>query len=129
MSDRRNEPPQKKKRSGSATRQREKVISVRVYESERAKIEANAAAVDLCPSAYLRVAGTGDQRPREHRRPTPDMTLLAQAMAQVGRIGGNLAQLLKLANRGDLITANDDLDGAVGEARAFIADAQKALRG
>ena len=127
MSEQPNKPPQKKRRSGSAKRQRESLIGVRVRDDERAKIEANAAAADLCPSAYLRVAGTGVQRPHERRRPTPDMTLLAQAMAQVGRIGGNLAQFLKLANRGEIIAAND-LDAAVQEARAFIAEAQKALR-
>ena len=128
MSDTQSSTPQKKKRSGSEKRQRVKPISVRVNDDERAQIEANAAAADLCPSAYLRVAGTGKKRPHERRRPTPDMTLLAQAMAQVGRIGGNLAQFLKLANRGEIIAAND-LDAAVEEARAFIADAQKALRG
>ena len=128
MSERQSQPPQKKKRSGSAKRQKQKIIGVRVRDDERAKIEANAAAADLCPSAYLRVAGTGTQRPHERRRPTPDMTLLAQAMAQVGRIGGNLAQFLKLANRGEIVAAND-LDTAVQEARAFIAEAQKALRG
>jgi hypothetical protein len=128
MSDEQSQPPQKKRRSGSEKRQRVRPISVRVNDDERAKIEANAAAADLCPSAYLRVAGTGAQRPHERRRPTPDMILLAQAMAQVGRIGGNLAQFLKLANRGEIIAAND-LDSAVQEARAFIAEAQKALRG
>lgn len=128
MSDRQSQPPQKKKRSGSAKRQRESLIGVRVRDDERAKIEANAAAADLCPSAYLRVAGTGEPRPHERRRPTPDITLLAQAMAQVGRIGGNLAQFLRLANRGEIVAAND-LDAAVQEARAFIAEAQKALRG
>ena len=128
MSDRQPQEPQKKKRSGSEKRQRAKPISVRVNDDERAKIEANAAAADLCPSAYLRVAGTGTQRSSERRRPTVDMTLLAQAMAQVGRIGGNLAQFLRLANRGEIVAAND-LDAAVQEARAFIAEAQKALRG
>ncbi len=128
MSERQSQPPQKKKRSGSAKRQRQSLIGVRVYDHERAKIEANAAAVDLCPSAYLRAAGTGEQRSHERRRPAPDMTLLAQAMAQVGRIGGNLGQFLKLANRGEIVAAND-LDAAVQEARAFIAEAQKALRG
>jgi len=128
MSERQSQPPQKKRRSGSAKRQKQSIIGVRVRDDERAKIEANAAAADLCPSAYLRVAGTGAPRAHERRRPTPDMTLLAQAMAQVGRIGGNLAQLLKLANRGEIVAAND-LDDAVDEARAFIADAQKALRG
>jgi hypothetical protein len=128
MSDTQSRTPQKKKRSGSEKRQRAKPISVRVNDDERAKIEANAAAADLCPSAYLRVAGTGTQRSSERRRPTVDMTLLAQAMAQVGRIGGNLAQFLRLANRGEIVAAND-LDAAVQEARAFIAEAQKALRG
>ena len=128
MSDRQSEAPKKKGRSGSAKRQRDCVIKIRTKPEERAKIAANADAAGLCLSSFLRILGTGEQRSHERRRPTLDMTLLAQAMAQVGRIGGNLAQFLKLANRGEIVAAND-LDAAVEEARAFIADAQKALRG
>jgi hypothetical protein len=128
MSDRQSEPAKKKRRSGSEKRQRESIIGVRVYDHERAQIVANAEAIDLCPSSFLRIVGTGQQRPRERRRPSPDKKLLAQVMAQVGRIGGNLAQFLKLANRGEIVAAND-LAAAVQEARALIADAQKALRG
>jgi hypothetical protein len=128
MSDRQSQPLRKKRRSGSSKRRRERVISVRCHEHEAALIEANAAAVDLSPSAFLRAAGTGHQRPRERRPPLADAVLLTQNMAYVGRIGGNLAQLLKLANRGEFV-APDDLAPAVREARAFIANAQKALSG
>lgn len=128
MSDRQAHAPKKKTRSGSEKRKRRAPISVRVDDGERAKIEANAAAVGLYASAFLRILGTGEQRPRERRRPSPDMKLLAHLMGQVGRIGGNLAQLLKLANRGDILPVNE-LPAAVHEARVFIADAQKALRG
>ena len=120
--------PKKKKRSGSETRQRDCIIKIRARPEERAELKANAAAAGFGLSSFLRILGTGEQRPYERRLPTPDMALLAQAMAQVGRIGGNLAQFLKLANRGEIVAAND-LDAAVAEARAFIADAQKALRG
>jgi hypothetical protein len=128
MSDRQSQPLKKKRRSGSEKRQRDHVISVRCHEHEVALIEANAAAVDLAPSAFLRVAGTGQQRPHERRPPVADAALLTQGIALVGRIGGNLAQLLRLANRGDFV-APEDLGHAVQEARAFIANAQKALRG
>jgi hypothetical protein len=128
MSDRQSQPLKKKKRSGSAKRQRESIIGVRVHDDERAKIEANAEAVDLSASAFLRALGTGEQRPHERRTPPPNAELLSQNVAFVGRVGGNLAQLLKLANRGDFV-APSDLAPAVTEARAFIANAQKALRG
>jgi hypothetical protein len=128
MSDRQGQPLRKKGRSGSEKRQRERIISVRCKVPEVAIIEANAAAVDLSASAFLRFLGTGKQRPRE-RRPAPaNAELLAQNLAHVGRIGGNLAQLLKLANRGDFVEP-PELAAAVTEARAFVATAQKALRG
>lgn len=128
MSDRQSQPLKKKSRSGSAKRQRDRVISVRCHDGEAAKIEANAGAVDLSPSAFLRALGTGEQRPRERRTPPPNAELLSQNVAHVGRVGGNLAQLLKLANRGDFVPPCD-LAPAVKEAREFIANAQKALRG
>lgn len=94
-------PPDKKHRSGSGKRQRQKIISVRVYDNERLMIEANAAAVDLCASAFLRLLGTGRQRPHERRRPLPELKPFTQAMGRLGIHTSNAYQLLRLANRGE----------------------------
>jgi len=125
MSDRQSQP-QKKKRSGSETRQRDDVISVRVKPGERLKIEANAAAADLCASSFLRVLGTGAQRPRERRRPSPDMREVAKLLGECGRIGGNVHQITKRANLGE-IPRSAEMDAAGREARALFAAAFKAL--
>jgi hypothetical protein len=110
--------PPKKKRSGSESRKRQSPISVRVDDAERAKIEASAAAVHLCASAFLRTLGTGQPRPRERRRPLPELKPFAQAMGRLGIYASNQHQLLKLANRGEIV-ATDELAEAskkLGEA-------------
>ena len=118
--------PRKQSRSGSEKRQRERIISVRVKDHERLKIEANAAAVDLCASSFLRVMGTGQHRPSERRRPNPDMRQVGKLLAECGRIGGNVHQLVKEMNFGGIPQA-DELDAAGREVRALVAAAIKAL--
>lgn len=120
------EPPQKKKRSGSETRQRASIIGVRVYDHERARIEAHAAAVDLCASSFLRVLGTGEQRAHERRRPSPDMREVAKLLGECGRVGGNVHQITKRMNLGE-IPRSAEMDAAGKEARALFAAALKAL--
>jgi len=116
----------KAKRHGSEKRQREKIISVRVYDNERLKIEANAASIDLCASAYLRMLGTGQRRAQERRRPHPDMKEVGRLLGECGRIGGNIHQLLRHANFGDPLSSAE-LEAAGKEARALFAAVFKAL--
>jgi hypothetical protein len=127
--DRQSQPPQKKKRSGSEKRQRASVISVRVYDAERAKIEANAAAVDLCASAYLRVAGTGHQRPHERRRALPELKPFTQAMGKFGIHMSNAYQLLKLANRGDIVGVADELRETTAKINEVADELRDLIRG
>lgn len=118
--------PRKQSRSGSEKRQRAEIISVRVLPHERLKIEANAAAVDLCASSFLRVLGTGQSRSTERRRPNPDMRQVSKLLAEFGRVGGNVHQLVKEMNFGGIPQA-DELDAAGKEVRALVAAAIKAL--
>jgi hypothetical protein len=118
--------PRKVSRRGSEKRQRERIISVRVKEHERLKIEANAAAVDLCASSFLRVLGTGQQRPSERRRPNPDLRQVSKLLAEFGRVGGNVHQLVKEMNFGGIPRAAE-LEAAGREVRALVAAAIKAL--
>jgi hypothetical protein len=118
--------PRKKGRSGSEKRQRKDIISVRVKEHELLIIEANAAAVDLCASSFLRALGTGQHRPNERRRPNPDMRQVGKLLAQCGRIGGNVHQLVKEMNFGG-IPQSDELDAAGREVRDLVKAAIKAL--
>lgn len=118
----------KRKRSGTEKRQRGVLNTFRSSKEERDEMHANAAAAGLSFGSFMRSLGVIHPRTRAVHRPSPDTQLIAQLMAQVGRIGGNLAQFLKLANRGEIILDRNDLTAAVNEARAFIAAAQKALR-
>jgi len=122
-----NVPPRKKRHSGSETRQRDCIIKFRAKPEERAEMQAHADAAGLSLSSFIRGATMITQRTRPVRRPSPDTKLVAQLMAQVGRIGGNLAQFLKIANRGEIILDAYELDDAIREARAFIALARRAL--
>ena len=119
--------PQRKKRSGSDVRQRDCIIKLRAKPEERAEMRAHASAAGLSLGSFIRSLSLTHPRTRAMRRPSPDTRLMAQLMAQVGRIGGNLAQFLKLANRGEIILDRHELDDAIREARAFIALARKAL--
>lgn len=127
MSDSQNQPPQKKKRSGSENRKRQPRVIFRVSPEERAEMEANAAAAGLCLSSYVRSATTLRQRTRAvRRRPSPDMLRVAQLLAHSGRIGGNIYQLVRGMNLGD-VPRVEEMYAAAKEARAFIADAREAL--
>jgi hypothetical protein len=120
--------PKKKKRSGSETRKRTSIIGVRVDDAERAEIEANAAAAGLCDSSYLRVLGTTRQRTRARRRPLPEMKPFAQAMGRLGIYASNTHQLLKLANRGEIVLT-DDLAEAGKKLREAADELLKVIRG
>jgi len=118
--------PPKKKRRGSEKRQRENPIGVRCKDSERALIEANAAAVGLCASAFLRMLGTGQPRRQERRRRLPELLPFTQAMGRLGIYASNAYQLLKIANRGEIVCADelreaaDNLRRATEELRQII---------
>jgi hypothetical protein len=129
MSDRQSPPPNKKKRSGSAKRQRESIIGVRVSDRERALIEANAAAVDLCGSTFLRVLGTGQRRSNERRRPLPELKPFTQAMGRFGIYMSNAYQLLKLANRGDIVGVAEELRETTAKINAVADELRAVIRG
>lgn len=113
MSDTQSQPPQKKKRSGSEQRKRQPRIILRVSPEERAEMEANAAAAGLCLSSYVRSVTTHRQRTRAvRRRPLPAEVLLLQLKGEAGRVDGNLAQFLKLANRGEAVPVDAIADAA-----------------
>lgn len=120
-------PRPKDKRRGSEKRQREKIISVRCKESEAALIEANAAALDLCGSAFLRMLGTGQRRPHERRRPLPELLPFTKAMGRLGIYASNAHQLLKLANHGDIVH-DEELQEAARSLREAADELRRIIR-
>ena len=113
-------------RSGSEKRKRQPRIIFRVSEEERAEIKASAATAGLSVGSFLRSAVITRPRTRPVRHVSPDMQRVGQLLAQTGRIGGNIYQLVRGMNLGD-IPRFDDLTAAGKEARAFIAAAREAL--
>ena len=84
--------------SGSEKRQRDRLVGVRCTEVERAHLVARADAAGLSLGDYLRSAAL-DARPlRAVRRPSADHALLAQAVAQLGKIGSNVNQIAHVLN-------------------------------
>jgi hypothetical protein len=87
--------------SSSQTRQRAKVLQVRLTPEERAKVAAAASASGLSLSGYARETLLGEPTPRTQRAaPPPEVQALAIVLGQLGKIGANLNQLAKLGNQG-----------------------------
>jgi hypothetical protein len=119
-------PPPKKKRSGSQKRQRERVISVRVYDSEGAIIDANADAARLPPSGFLRILGTGYRRSNERRSRLPELLPYKQGYTKINIAASNCHQFLRAMNCGELVDipelrrAAAKLDACAAEMLAII---------
>ena len=88
----------------------------------------DADAQGMTVGSYLRWLALDRPQTRPVRRPLADVTLLAQIKGQVGRIGGNIHQLLRLANRGEILYA-DELAAAGKEVSDFLAAAPELLGG
>lgn len=116
-------------RSGSETRQRGVIIPIRATFAERAKYEAEAERAGLTLSSYIR--GRLDSAPetRARHRPTIDRVLIAQATAELSRVGGLLNQIARRLNFGDIEVAAD-LPATLAQARdAFAALLEASGRG
>lgn len=120
--------PVKTKRSGSNNRKRHPRVYSRVSDAEQERIEIDAEGLGLSVSSYIRYLAIDRPQTRAVRRPLADVTLLRQLKGQCGRIGGNLLQLLKQANRGEIPDA-EELSEALKEVREFLAAANAALKG
>jgi hypothetical protein len=119
--------PKAKKRSGSEKRERSPRIYARVSDAELAEIEADAASQGLSVGGYLRWLAIDHPQTRPTRRPFPAEVLLRQLKAEAGRVDGNLAQFLKLANRGEAVPVGAIADAA-NAVRDFFVHALEKLR-
>lgn len=117
-----------RKRSGSERRERNCVIKFRAKKDERDEMRANADAAGLTLGSYLRGLGIARPRTRPVRRPRPDTKIFAQAMGRLGIYASNAHQLLKLANRGDIVYV-DELSEAMRNLRDASDELLKVIRG
>lgn len=112
----------------SETRQRQKKVFLRVTDEEAASIEQRAADSGLTVAGYLRacVFGKDANQPRAARRPTIERETLARLLGELGKEGGNLHQIVKGMNYGD-ITATADLRATLSTLRELYAATLAAL--
>jgi len=94
-----------KKRSES--RQKQERLTVRFTPAEREQLEALADRAGLTLGSYLRSRALETPTMRAIRRPTAAVEVLKGLLGQVGKIGGNLNQLAKGLNRGEIPLATD----------------------
>jgi|SRR5579872_992282 len=120
--------PENKRSSGSESRKRYPRVYSRVTPAERAQIESDAAAHGLTVGSYLRWLALERPETRTIRRPLPSEILLAKLKGEAGRVNGNLAQFLRLANRGELVQP-DELGETMKQVRDFYAAALELLKG
>ena len=104
------------------------IVKFRARKDERAEMQTNAAAVGLSLGSFLRSLAVARPRTRPVRRPLPDMKLLTQAMGRLGIYASNAHQLLKLANRGELVYV-DELAEASKKLDAAADELLKVIRG
>lgn len=114
-------------RSGSREKKNYPRVYSRVTDAERRKIESDAADLGMSVGGYLRWLAIVNPETRAVRRPLADVQLLAQIKGQVGRLGGNIHQLLRLANRGE-IPWTEEMAVAAKEVSDFLKVAQDLLR-
>lgn len=115
----------KGKRSGSETRARGGIIGVRVSVAERDELEAAADRAGLTLGSYIRERVLSAPQTRAVRRPPIEKKLLAQLLGQLGRVGGNIHQIVKHMNFGTGVM-HDELRSALAsfeEAAAAIMEA------
>lgn len=117
---------EEKSRSGSEQRRRQPRVASRVTQDELLKIEADAAAFGMSVGGYLRWLALDRPQTRAVRRPLADVQLLLQIKGQVGRLGGNIHQILRLANRGE-IPWTEEVAVAAKEVSDFLKAARDLL--
>jgi hypothetical protein len=120
--------PPRKNRSGSAKRRRSVMNKFRSTIEERAEMQANAAAVGLKFGSFMR--GLGCVRPTTRAIPhvSPDRAAINEFLGRVGRYEGNLYQVVRRMNFGDLPEVKT-LAELAREARDFLDAARVVLKG
>jgi len=125
MSADKSSPSSPNKRSGSAKRRRSVMNKFRSTEEERAEMRANAAAAGLKFGSYMRELACRKPTTRAVPDVSPDRAAVSEFLGRVGRYEGNLYQVVRRMNFGDLPEVHE-LAALADEARAFI-DAARAL--
>lgn len=88
------------KRSGTETRKRRHQVNVRFSETEHAELKQRADAIGVSVGAFIRMQTLDLTPPRASRVPPVNRQLVAQLLAQLGKVGSNVNQIARLMNSG-----------------------------
>jgi hypothetical protein len=128
MNDRSSKPPKKNKRSGSAKRRLDVLNTFRSSREERAEMRANAAVAGLKFGSFMRSLACRMPTTRAMPAVSPDRAAINEFLGRVGRYEGNLYQVVRRMNFGNLPEVQT-LAELGDEARAFLDMARAVLRG
>jgi hypothetical protein len=111
------------RRSGTETRQRKRMLGVRVTDAEMAEIEAQATRAGLTPSSYARSVLLSAPAPRARRRPSIEAEAMGRLLGELGKVGSNLNQIAHHMNAG----RNEVSPAAMEAALSEVADIRAAI--
>ena len=87
-----------KKRKRNTPGQRPFILTVRFNEQEKAALAEKASHAGITRSDFIRLATLNTPPPRGRRVPSVNEKMLAQVLAQLGKIGSNVNQLAHYAH-------------------------------
>lgn len=109
------------KQSGTATRQKQHVMTFRLTAEERRELETAALAAGLTSGSYIRESLLKTARTGKRRRPLADATALPRLLGELNRIGGNINQITRRVNFGETPLAYEFRQALAGHVEIIAA--------
>ena len=89
------------KKSGSDTRQKQRIVNFRATAEEYATVEEAAKNAGLTMGSFIRQTMLAAPKTRPRRQVRVDVAVLAKLIAELNRIGGNINQIARAFNCGE----------------------------
>jgi uncharacterized protein (DUF1778 family) len=91
-----------RRRSGTETRRKTRLVNFRATEDERAALESLARAEGLTLGSYIRSTLLPRAKTLSRRRPRVDEAAIAKLYGNLNRIGNNINQIARAMNEGQV---------------------------
>lgn len=115
------------KKSGSETRQRRKLLQIRVSDTELSSIAEMADRAALTIPSYARQILLDTPPPRAVRKPSVDTQQVAKMLGELGKVGSNLNQIAHHLNAGTAGAGSNTITAALEDVQAMRDACMKAL--
>jgi len=109
------------KKSGSAIRQKQNVMTFRVTAEERLELDTAAIEAGLTSGSYIRQSLLKAARTGKRRRPLADVAALPRLLGELNRIGGNINQIARRVNFGETPLAGEFRQALAGHVEIIAA--------